>query len=69
MDYVESGFTHQKLALSISDVVDLSGIGRTSIFEEIRVGRLIARKCGRRTVVLRDDMLKWLDSLPVSPRD
>jgi hypothetical protein len=34
------------------------------VYEEIRAGRLKARKCGRRTVVLAADLREWLASLP-----
>jgi hypothetical protein len=56
----------QKLALSIDDVVALTGLGRTLVFAEIKTGHLVARKCGRRTVVLRPDLHRWLNSLPCS---
>jgi hypothetical protein len=56
----------QKLAHSIDDVVALSGVGRTLVFAEIKAGRLIARKCGRRTVILRSDLQQWLNSMPSS---
>jgi hypothetical protein len=52
------------LAHSVDDVVHLCGIGRTLVFAEIREGKLIARKCGRRTVVLDADLRRWLSSLP-----
>jgi hypothetical protein len=70
-----SPYVDRKLALSIADAVRLSGIGRTVIFAEIRRGRLVARKCGRRTVILSDDLTLWLRALPsigarpVSDRD
>jgi hypothetical protein len=56
----------EKLALSIADVVRASGLCRTLIFSEIRSGRLVARKCGRRTVVLHDDLVAFLQALPLS---
>ena len=42
-------------ALSIADVCRESGLGRTLIFSEIRAGKLVARKCGRRTLILKED--------------
>jgi hypothetical protein len=51
-------------ALSIADVCRESGLGRTLIFAEIKSGRLVARKCGRRTIILRSDLAQWLSSLP-----
>jgi hypothetical protein len=58
----------QKLAFSINDVVAVSGVGRTLVFAEIKLGRLVARKCGRRTVILQTDLQDWLNSLPSSAR-
>jgi hypothetical protein len=56
----------QKLAFSINDVVAVSGVGRTLVFAEIKLGRLVARKCGRRTIILQTDLQDWLNSLPSS---
>jgi hypothetical protein len=57
---------YEKLAHSIDDVVALSSVGRTLVFAEIKAGRLIARKCGRRTIILRSDLHRWLKSLSCS---
>jgi hypothetical protein len=56
----------KRLAYSIKDVVVLSGLGRTAIFAAIKERRLNARKCGRRTLILEDDLLKWLHTLPLA---
>jgi hypothetical protein len=53
-----------KLALSIPDLIEGSGLGRTFIYEEINAGRLIVRKAGRRTIVLDADARAWLASFP-----
>jgi hypothetical protein len=41
------------------------GIGRTKFHEEIKAGRLIARKLGTATIILHDDLVAYLRSLPV----
>ena len=41
------------------------GVGRTKIYEEIKSGRLPARKIGRRTIITKDDADDWLQRLPL----
>ena len=53
------------VGLTIEGAVAASGIGRTLIFRAIQRGDLRARKLGRRTIVLRDDLTEFLKSLPV----
>jgi excisionase family DNA binding protein len=53
-----------KQALSVAEASHVAGIGRTKLYEAIRAGELKARKYGRRTLVLRSDLLKFLASLP-----
>jgi excisionase family DNA binding protein len=51
-------------ALSVGEAAKVAGVGRTLLFEEIRKGRLIARKVGRRTIITTDELDNWLHSLP-----
>lgn len=51
-------------ALNIAEACAAAGIGRTKIYEAIAKGELRARKCGKRTLVLRDDLRHFLGSLP-----
>jgi excisionase family DNA binding protein len=51
-------------ALSIPEVCAVARASRTTVYEAIRAGELIARKRGRRTVVLSDDLRRWLENLP-----
>ena len=54
----------EKDACSISETAEISGLGRTKIYEEIKAGRLIARKVGDRTIILRTDREAYLSALP-----
>jgi excisionase family DNA binding protein len=56
----------QREALSIAQACAVAGIGRTKIYQAIATGSLKARKCGKRTLVLRDDLRDFLASLPVA---
>ncbi len=52
------------LAHTIESVARLTTCGRTQVYAAIRCGALKARKIGRRTVILDDDLRAWLASLP-----
>jgi len=51
-------------ALSIPDVWEAACASRTTVYEAIKAGELVARKRGARTVVLSDVLATWLNSLP-----
>jgi excisionase family DNA binding protein len=55
--------TH-KLALSIADASQLSNVGRSQLYEAIAGGELRAVKRGRSTLILPDDLKKWINGLP-----
>lgn len=55
------------VGLSVDQAAQASGFGRTLLYEAIRDGRLIARKNGRRTVILRSDLDDFLSGLPPIP--
>jgi excisionase family DNA binding protein len=53
-----------RLAHTISEVVNLTGVGRSVLYEQIGEGRLRIRKLGRRTLIFDTDLKAWLESLP-----
>jgi hypothetical protein len=53
-------------AYSIKELCRLTSLGRTSIYDAIKLGRLKARYWGRRTVVLAEDAAAFLRNLPTS---
>ncbi|WP_459762150.1 helix-turn-helix domain-containing protein [Methylobacterium sp. CM6257] len=52
------------LSYGIAEAVKVSGVGRSFLYEQIKSGRLKARKLGRRTLILADDLQSWLSALP-----
>jgi hypothetical protein len=53
-----------KLAYTIPQFVEATGIARTQVFEYIKRRLLKARKSGRRVLILAADAQVFLDSLP-----
>ncbi|MFZ5674405.1 MAG: helix-turn-helix domain-containing protein [Pseudomonadota bacterium] len=52
------------IAFSVPEVSRKTGAGQTTIWKNIREGRLPARKLGARTLVLREDLERFLKELP-----
>lgn len=55
-----------QLSYSIQEVSDLVGLGKTKIYAAIKSGELKARKYGKRTLVLKQDVEAFLNNLPRS---
>jgi excisionase family DNA binding protein len=51
-------------AMSIAEFCRAYNVGRTTAYQEIKAGRLRARKCGKRTIITEDDAENWLNHLP-----
>lgn len=54
-----------QLAYSPDSAAKAIDSGRNLIFDEIKAGRLEARKSGRKTLITREALLAWLSRLPV----
>ncbi len=52
------------LTLSIADVCKATGIGRSSIYNAIKDGKLRAVKFAGRTLIRAEDLTAFLDGLP-----
>ncbi len=53
----------EPLAYTIEEFCLVAKVGRTTVYKEIAAGRLIARKVGRRTIILPSDSQSWLANL------
>lgn len=56
--------TSTPLTITIPEAVKLTGMSRTAIYEALKRGDLVARKAGRRTLILFADLEGYLASLP-----
>lgn len=52
------------IALTVPEVVQASGLARSRIYEALRDGKLVARKAGRRTLIMVADLETYLADLP-----
>ena len=55
---------HAQYGYTIPEAMKATGIGRTSLYEDISAGLLKTRKRGRRTVILAADLSDYLGKLP-----
>jgi hypothetical protein len=53
-------------AWRIKDFCHAFGLGRTSVYSELKSGRLLAAKCGKVTLIVNAE--EWLATLPPANR-
>lgn len=51
-------------AMNLDQFCRWACVGRTKAYAEIKAGRLVMRKIGAKSVILRTDAERWLHSLP-----
>jgi excisionase family DNA binding protein len=54
------------LAYCIEDAAAAIGVGRSTMYEFVKDGRIPARKIGSRTIIRRCDLEAFLDAAPLS---
>lgn len=55
-----------KIAVTIPEAIEMSGLGRTSLYAIIKTGQISPRKYGKRTLIMVDELDKYIRSLPVA---
>ena len=58
----------EKLSYTVDDIALRTHLEKSSIWERISEGKLLAYKDGGRTLVLHDDLTTYLRSLPKAER-
>ena len=51
-------------ALSVQETCEVGGFGKSTFYVLVNSGLLPAKKLGKKTLVLRSDLLKFLATLP-----
>lgn len=60
--------TKEKLAYTLPELVEATGMSMSSIRIEIDKGRLTPRYPNRKPIVPRAEAERWIDSMPSEPR-
>lgn len=55
----------ERNCFSLEEFCFRNGIGRTTVYKEIKEGRLRARKVGKRTLISLEEESRWFASSPV----
>ena len=53
-----------KMAVGIPEAAEMIGIGRSSLYALFREKKITPRKSGKRTLILTDDLRRYVESLP-----
>jgi len=54
------------LAYSVEEAAGAAGLGRNKIYEAVTAGLLPAKKVGKRTIILAEDLRAYLVGLPAA---
>jgi excisionase family DNA binding protein len=60
-----TAITADRRAYTIKQICEMTGFCAETIYKHIRAKRLVARKAGRKTIVLAADLDSFLNGLPV----
>jgi len=55
-----------KLAVGIPEAAEMVGIGRSSLYSLFREGKIQPRKSGKRTLILVEDLKRYVENLPAA---
>lgn len=55
-----------RLAYTVADAVKIAAVSRSELYRAFQQGTLALRKRGRRSIILADDLRRWLQSLPTA---
>jgi predicted DNA-binding transcriptional regulator AlpA len=53
----------EKLAYSVRELVEATGVSRSAIYLEIKSRRLLTLKVGKRRIIIKEQAVAWLNAL------
>ncbi|WP_288637875.1 helix-turn-helix domain-containing protein [uncultured Oxalobacter sp.] len=60
----ENDKTTGKLLFSVKEFCEIVGIGRTTFYQEVKAGRIKAKKMGRSTLITKSELERFIEELP-----
>lgn len=57
-----------QISYKVDEAARITGFSTTTLYQEIREGRLLAIKIGRRQVIQREDLLDWMKRMKNADR-
>ena len=58
---------NERYAMTLPEAVKFSGLGRTRLYALAAEGRISFKKCGKRTLIIADDLKRLIAELPDAP--
>ena len=58
---------NERYAMTLPEAVQFSGLGRTRLYALAAEGRISFKKCGKRTLIIADDLKRLIAELPDAP--
>ena len=60
----ENDKTTGKLLFSVKEFCERVGVGRTTFYQEVKAGRIKAKKMGRSTLIPKSELERFIEELP-----
>ena len=57
----------ERRTYTVDETAAVLGVHRSTVYEYLKAGQLDARKLGRRTLIMRASLDKFIDNLPAMP--
>lgn len=58
--------TPEKLAYTVQEAVKATGVSKSALYEDVAAGKLELRKRGTRTLILADELRRYVGDLAVA---
>ena len=55
-----------KLSVTVPEAVEMTGIGRSSLYALFKEKKITPRKNGKRTLILVEDLKRYVENLPAA---